>query len=211
MASKSKYDAVAFDLLTALVDSWTLWNNVAGSPEAGMRWRMRYLEVTYSCGAYQPYETLVREAAVSVGLPASLADDLTARWDELQPWLEAPGILTELAQHVPLGVATNCSVSLGGRAARRVGDMFKVVLTAEAVGFYKPRPEPYQAVAAALGVRPERTLFVAGSAVDVPGARGVGMPVYWHNRIGRPAQPGAVPDYEERSLDRLLDVVLGRG
>ena len=89
--------------------------------------------------------------------------------------------------------------------------MFKVVLTAEAVGFYKPRPEPYQAVAAALGVRPERTLFVAGSAVDVPGARGVGMPVYWHNRIGRPPQPGAVPDYEERSLDRLLDVVIERG
>jgi 2-haloacid dehalogenase len=25
------YDAVLFDLLTALLDSWTLWNNVAGS------------------------------------------------------------------------------------------------------------------------------------------------------------------------------------
>ena len=37
------------------------------------------------------------------------------------------------------------------------------------------------------------------------------MPVYWHNRIGRPAQPGAVPQHEERSLDRLLDVVLERG
>ena len=205
-----EYDAVAFDLLTALVDSWTLWNDVAGSPEAGMRWRMRYLEVTYSCGAYQPYETLVREAAVAVGLSASLADDLTARWDELQPWPEAPGVLTELARHVPLGVGTNCSVSLGGRAARRVGDMFKVVLTAEAVGFYKPRPEPYRAVAQALGSSPERTLFVAGSAVDVPGARGVGMPVYWHNRIGRRVRPGAVPDYEERSLDRLLDVVIER-
>ena len=209
MGRGAKYDAVAFDLLTALVDSWTLWNDVAGSPEDGMRWRMRYLEVTYSCGTYRPYETLVREAAIAVGLPASLADDLTARWDELQPWPEAPGVLTELAQHVPLGVATNCSVDLGSRAARRVGDMFKVVLTAEAVGWYKPRPEPYEAVARALGARPERTLFVAGSAVDVPGARGVGMPVYWHNRIGRPPQPGAVPDYEETSLDHLLDVVLG--
>jgi len=26
-----KYDAVLFDLLTALPDSWTLWNSVAGS------------------------------------------------------------------------------------------------------------------------------------------------------------------------------------
>ena len=27
------YDAVVFDLLTALLDSWTLWNDVAGSPD----------------------------------------------------------------------------------------------------------------------------------------------------------------------------------
>jgi 2-haloalkanoic acid dehalogenase type II len=181
MAANTKYDAVAFDLLTALVDSWTLWNDVAGSPEAGMRWRMRYLEVTYSCGTYRPYETLVREAAVAVGLPALLADDLAERWDELQPWPEAPAILTRLAQHVPLGVATNCSVDLGSRAARRVGDMFKVVLTAEAVGFYKPRPEPYRAAMESLEVP---ALFVAGSAGDVPGAEGVGLPVVWHNRVG---------------------------
>ncbi|MFT6582377.1 MAG: hypothetical protein ACJAU6_002821 [Alphaproteobacteria bacterium] len=30
------YDAVIFDLLTALLDSWTLWRDVAGSSEAGM-------------------------------------------------------------------------------------------------------------------------------------------------------------------------------
>ena len=46
-----KYDAVAFDLLTALMDSWTLWNDVAGSPEAGLRWRRRDPEITYGCGA----------------------------------------------------------------------------------------------------------------------------------------------------------------
>jgi hypothetical protein len=31
-----RYDAVVFDLLTALIDSWTLWNAVAGSQAAGM-------------------------------------------------------------------------------------------------------------------------------------------------------------------------------
>lgn len=208
MPRDMKYDAVAFDLLTGLIDSWTLWNDVAGSADAGMRWRTHYLEVTYACGAYRPYETLVREAAVGAGLSAALADGLLERWDELQPWPEGPGVLAKLAQHVPLGIATNCSVALGNRAARRVGGMFKTVITAEAVGWYKPRPEPYQAVAAALGTSPARTLFVAGSAVDVPGARAVGMPVYWHNRIGRPAHAGAVPDFEEKSLDRLLDIVL---
>ena len=42
-----KYDAVVFDLLTALLDSWTLWNDVAGAPEDGMKWRRRYLKITY--------------------------------------------------------------------------------------------------------------------------------------------------------------------
>jgi len=137
-----KYDAVAFDLLTALLDSWTLWNGVAGSAVAGMRWRRRYLEITYGCGAYRPYETLVREAAADVGLPAACAENLEKRWSELAPWPEAPEVLGKLARHLPLGVATNCSQRLGNIAAAPAGDVFKVVVTAESAGFYTPRPEP---------------------------------------------------------------------
>ena len=196
-----KYDAVIFDLLTALLDSWTLWNDVAGSADDGMRWRRRYLEITYGCGPYRPYETLVRQAARDVGLPESLGEGLERRWRDLKPWPEAPAVLAGLP--VPLAVATNCSARLGRQAADRVGFPFKVVVTAESAGFYKPRPEPYLAVLAALGTTPERTLFVAGSASDVPGAKGVGMPVYWHNRVGLPPRDDARPDYLEPTLDRL--------
>ena len=107
---------------------------------------------------------------------------------------------------VPLAVATNCSIRLGRQAADRVGVPFKVVATAESVGFYKPRPEPYRAVlhGARHGARAD--LFVAGSASDVPGAKGVGMPVYWHNRIGLPPRDDARPDYLEPTLDRLADL-----
>ena len=35
--AERKFDAVLFDLLTALLDSWTLWNLVAGSPEEQTR------------------------------------------------------------------------------------------------------------------------------------------------------------------------------
>ncbi len=203
-----KFDAVVFDLLTALLDSWTLWNAVAGSPEDGMKWRRRYLEITYGCGAYRPYETLVREAAHDVGLPKRLGDELERRWGELSPWPEASGVLARIP--VPLAVATNCSIRLGRQAAGRVGVPFKVVETAESVGFYKPRPEPYRVVLAALGTAPERTLFVAGSASDVPGAKSVGMAVYWHNRVGLPPRndvgDDARPDYLERSLDKLTDL-----
>ena len=61
--------AVLFDLLTALLDSWTLWNDVASSEERGRKWRAEYLRLTYGCGSYVPYEQLVREAAVATGLP----------------------------------------------------------------------------------------------------------------------------------------------
>ena len=196
-----KYRAVVFDLLTALLDSWTLWHAVAGSQEAGMRWRRRYLEITYGCGSYRPYETLVREAAADVGLPKGLGSELERRWLELRPWPEAAAVLKAIP--VPLAVATNCSIRLGQQAADRVGVPFEVVETAESVGFYKPRPEVYRAVLHKLGTAAERTLFVAGSASDVPGAKSVGMPVYWHNRVGLPPRDDARPDYLEPSLDAL--------
>ena len=205
-----RYDAVVFDLLTALMDSGTLWNSVAGSDEAGMRWRRRYLEITYGCGPYRPYETLVREAAAGAGLPESAATELDRRWSELAPWPEAPQVLAALAADAPLAVATNCSERLGRLAAARAGDCFEVVITAEQAGFYKPRPEPYRAVLAALGTRPERTLFVAGSAADVPGAQAAGMPVFWHNRIGLPARDDARPQFSDRSLHGLPAIVLGK-
>ena len=63
-----RYDAVLFDLLTALLDSWSLWNAVAGDEQAGRRWRAAYLAITYATGRYQPYEELVGDAAQSVGL-----------------------------------------------------------------------------------------------------------------------------------------------
>jgi 2-haloacid dehalogenase len=199
-----KYDAVVFDLLTALIDSWSLWNAVAGSPDDGMKWRRRYLEITYGCGAYRPYETLVREAARDVGLPERVGGELEARWEELAPWPEAPAVLKGIP--VPLAVATNCSVRLGRRAADRVGVPFKVVETAESIGFYKPRPEVYLAVLQKLDTVPERTLFVAGSASDVPGARSVGMPVYWHDRVGLPPRDDARPDFLEKNLEPLAQL-----
>ena len=198
--------AIIFDLLTALLDSWTVWNRAAGGEEPGRLCRARYLELTYGCGAYRPYEELVAQAAQEAGLPPEMPLRLLAIWGELQPWPEVPGILRGLrARGIKLGVATNCSISLGRAAAARCGVPFDAVITSEEAGFYKPRPEPYRAVLAALGMTPEQTLFVAGSSADVPGAAAVGLSVVWHNRMGLSARPGVVPLREARSLDTALD------
>ncbi len=209
MSESRPFDAIAFDLLTALLDSWTLWNAIAGSPDIGMRWRREYLRLTYGCGAYQPYEGLVQQAASNTGLDGAKAEALADRWDELQPWPETRPVLTALAERgVRLGVATNCSAALGARAARCVGVELAAIVTSEQAGFYKPRPEPYQVLLQHLGTTPERTLFVAGSPADVPGASAVGMPVFWHNRIGMPEVVSSPqPLHTANTLHPLLDLV----
>ncbi len=201
------FDAVVFDLLTALIDSWTLWNSVAGSAERGLSWRRKYLELTYRAGAYRPYEGVVREAAELCGIDGACAGELVRRWGELAPWPETPDVVAELAARVPLGIATNCSMRLGSIAADRSGGHYAAIATAESVGYYKPRPEPYRSVLAALATDPARTLFVAGSAADVPGAKAVGMPVYWHNRMGLDPIDQCRPDFTATSLRALVDLV----
>ena len=201
-----RYDAALFDLLTALLDSWSLFNAVAGSEETGIQWRKAYLRHAYATGAYVDYVQIARDSARDVGLPESVADALVSRWDELSPWPEAREVLGALG--VRLGIVTNCSEALGHRAANRVGVPFAAVTTAERAGYYKPDLRTYRAALDALGTAPARTLFVAGSPGDVAGASAAGMDVFWHNRRGL-ALPASSPRplAEERSLRPLLEVI----
>jgi 2-haloalkanoic acid dehalogenase type II len=205
VTATARYEAVLFDLLSALLDSWTLWADVAGDEEVGRSWRDRYLQVTYAVGDYVTYETLVERAAVEEGLDPSLAHRLVERWDELVPWPEAPGVVGSLRGSVRVGVVTNCSVALGERAAAAVGAPFDVVVTAEEAGAYKPRPEPYLRAVRELGLPIERVLFVAGSRYDLAGAGAVGLDVWWHNRVGLPGDADHPPVAEHQSLVSLPD------
>jgi 2-haloacid dehalogenase len=200
-----RYDAVLFDLLTALLDSWSLWDAVAGSREAGRRWRAAYLELTYGCGAYRPYEALVREAALATGLDAARADVLAARWDSLTPWEDVPEVLAALRERTRLGVVTNCSERLGRRAAATLRVPLDTVVTAERAGFYKPHRAPYCLALEELGLPAGRVLFVAGSGFDLVGTAAVGLTTLWHNRAGLAPPPGApAPLAERRTLAELV-------
>lgn len=207
---KLAYDAVLFDLLTGLIDSWTLWDGIAGGVEDGRRWRARYLEITYGCGAYRPYEDLVLEAARDAGLPDRAAHDLSRRWGELPPWPDARGVLMALKHSMKIGVVTNCSDALGRQAAGLMQVPFDAVVTAEGAGAYKPQPVTYAAALKAMGTEPARTLFVAGSPRDVAGAMAAGMPVVWHNKAGLPnPSPDHQPMMESAHLATVLEAAFG--
>jgi 2-haloacid dehalogenase len=192
-----------------LLDSWSLWNSVAGDERTGRRWRAEYLRHTYATGDYRPYGDLVAEAAVALRLDPQLAAELLRRWGELRPWPEAPAVVAEIAASRKVGVVTNCSNALGRQAAELVGVHFDVVVTAEQAGAYKPRPEAYSMVLDQLGLPAHRVLFVAGSPFDVDGAGRLGMPVWWHNRVGLSGGGHCQPVAEHPSLRPLIADLAG--
>ena len=197
--------AVLFDLLTALLDSWSVWNTAAGSEARGRAWRAEYLRLTYGCGAYVPYEALVQQAACRTGLPASACAARQAHWAELPVWPGVQEALASIQPHCQLAVVTNCSRRLGQLAAERLGIAWDAVITAEGAGFYKPDPRPYQLALRQLGVPPSQAAFVAGSGYDLFGTSSVGLRTYWHNRIGLALPEGApAPEMESRTLDGLV-------
>ncbi len=198
------FDAILFDLLTGLLDSWSLWNQVAGDEEHGRRWRLRYLDLCYGAGQYQPWESLVADAAADVGLPNSSAADLISIWDQLEPWPEVPEVLPHLGIQ-RFGVVTNCPDALALQAALRVRVPLSVVVSAERAGAYKPDPRPYRLALTELSLQPERVLFVAGSPSDIRGAANVGMRVFWHNRLGLPGDTTERLAGESNNLRLLMD------
>jgi len=207
--------AVAFDLLTGLLDSWTVWDRAAGSIVAGRSWRMTYLALTYEQGRYVSYESLVARAARDVGIPQEAVGALFASWDTIQPWPEVQETLAALALDRPLAIVTNCSSALAERAVARLGPVaISSVVTAEMVGAYKPDPRTYQRMLREVGYAARDTLFVAGSPYDVAGATRAGMPVFWHNRAGLARLPeGSLPVgafvVEHSTLSPIVPFVLG--
>ena len=197
-----RYAAIGFDLLTALLDTWSLWSDVAGDRALGMRWHAASQELLRG-KRYRPFEDVVRDAASEVGVPRAGADALLRRWGEFEPWPDVPPVLAKL-DGTKRFIVTNCSRKLGRLAAFRAGP-FDLVVTAEEAGAYKPDPLPYRMALDRLALDPAEVLFVAGSAHDVGGAARVGMDVYWANRGGAPAPSDGQALREEPDFRALLE------
>src|SRR5207245_5945324 len=179
---------------TALLDSWSVWSDVAGGKERGMRWHAAAQSLLRG-KRYRPFEDIVRDAAHETGLAEDRAGELLRRWDEAAPWPDVPPVLDRRGG-VTRFIVTNCSRRLGGLAASRAG-RFDLVMTAEEAGAYKPDPAPYRAALERLALDPAQVLFVAGSAHDVGGAARTGMDWDFANGGGAAApRAGAAPPDE---------------
>jgi len=114
-----RYDAVGFDLLTALLDTLPLWRRHAGDDDRGAKWHAANQRLLRG-QPYRDFATLVRESAKEVGLGAAQAEQLLAHWDEADPWPDTPATLASVGT-LPRFIVTNCSKRLGQAAAEAVG------------------------------------------------------------------------------------------
>ena len=119
---------------------------------------------------------------------ASIAD-----WPPFPDTIEA---LAYLKQQGLLMVLSNVDRASFAHSARRLGDPFHAVVTAEAVGSYKPAPGHFERATALLGdegIAPGQVLHVAQSLFhDVVPGRAAGFSTCWiDRRAGRPG--GATP------------------
>jgi 2-haloacid dehalogenase len=217
--------AIIFDLLTGLLDSWTIWDasTPTGTPAEGRKWRKQYLEATFGSTVYGPgstYEELVARSAAESGLPSSAPETLLQNWKDLKAWPEVGRVLRELREKgYLLGIVTNCSKELGHVAVRNAEKAaeevdsarerrwkFDAAITAEESGWYKPALQAYHRILPLLGkdLKPEEVLFVAGSAGDVVGATKAEFRVVWNNHVGLEKKGDVLPLREGKSLDEAL-------
>lgn len=172
MAIPAAPSALLMDLLMAVMNSMETWAIAAGDDRAGIAWRDAVTARMIASRRYVPYEQLIADEARAAGLPPSAPGRLTEAWLEMRPW---PDVAEVHHVSLPYALVTNCSTRLASEAASRSGLTPRFVLSAEDVGWFKPRREAYLRACALMGTAPGRTLFVAGAAYDAVGAERAGL------------------------------------
>ena len=125
---------------------------------------------------------------------------------------ERTQVLEALKVRYPLGLLSNFdSAETGLRivATHGLRPYFSPIHISEAIGYRKPRREAFLRTAEAMGVAPQDVLFIGDTfALDVVGAKSVGMDAAWFDRQNTPPDlDKAQPDYTITRFRELLEIL----
>jgi FMN phosphatase YigB (HAD superfamily) len=125
---------------------------------------------------------------------------------------ERTQVLEALKGRYPLGLLSNFDSAATGMkilATHGLCSYFSPIHISEAIRYRKPRREAFLHTAEAMGVAPQDVLFIGDTfALDVVGAKSVGMDVAWFDRQKTPADMDkAQPDYTVTRLIDLLEIL----
>jgi len=214
MARDSDVRALAFDVFGTTVDwcggiareakamlapkghalDWTAFAN---------RWRREYQPamdaVRSGHRGFVVLDVLHREMLEPVlaeyrvtGLSEDEKAHLALGWRRLDPWPDVIEGMERLKRKFILAAVSNANIALAVEMAKRGGLPWDVILGAELVRMYKPRPEVYDSVASFLGLEPVNVMMVACHDWDLAGAAARGLRTAY---VRRPDEwgPGAAP------------------
>lgn len=217
--------AVAFDVNETLIDLSGLRDTFEGLglPERALEWWFAALlrdglalAATGLAAPFPDLSTVALEevfAATGRPCPSQAAQALLRSFGQLAAHPDVVAALELLARAgVPALALTNGAAATATGLLERAGlsSLLPQVLSAEAVGHWKPRPEPYLYAARATGIDPTELAMVAVHPWDLHGAGAVGLVTGWVNRTGRTYPPAFHPaTVEGASPERVVDALLG--
>lgn len=197
MADLSGIKALTFDVFGTTVDWCT---GIARESEAMLaahghaldwvkfanRWRSEYQPAMEAVRSgkrdYVPMDVLHREmldvALAEFGvadLSGEEKDHLALGWRRLDPWPDTVAGMTRLKKSFTLAALSNGNIALVTAMAKHGGLPWDVILGADLVRTYKPRPEMYDSAPRLLDLAPGQIIMVACHTWDLDNAAKRGL------------------------------------
>jgi 2-haloacid dehalogenase len=171
-------------------------------------WRTKQLEYTWTltlAGQYADFWTLTERAldfalARVPSVDRALRPKLLEAYLTLDAFSDARTALANLkARGARLAILSNGTPGMLDAAVHAAGiaELLDAVLSVDSVRQYKPRPEVYALVTAAMIVRPDDVVFVSSNRWDVMGAVSFGFKGVWVNRARLPDEYDDLPPLRE--------------
>ncbi|MBL9137860.1 MAG: HAD-IA family hydrolase [Verrucomicrobiales bacterium] len=210
----SRFEVVSFDCYGTLID-WEsgilgalrpiLTRHGAAATDAHLLRLYSEIEPELQRGPFRSYRTILRETVVAFGSrlgfhpSQSERDALADSLPEWRPFPDTVPALRRLATRFRLGVLSNIDDDLFAATARRLQVEFEFIVTASAVGSYKPDPGHFIELLRRTGLPPARHLHAAESLFhDIAPANALGLISVWVRRSH---------DRQEFSASRRIPVV----
>jgi 2-haloacid dehalogenase len=184
-------------------------------------WRAKQLEYTWTltlAGRYADFWSLTQQALdyAFARFPSAdrrLRAKLIEAYQELDAFPDARATLKELKRRGHrTAILSNGSPHMLQAAvtAAQIGADLDFVLSVDSIRVYKPRPEVYALVPAAMQVEPGNVVFVSSNRWDVMGAASFGFRPAWINRANLPDEyADRPPALVLRDLTALLAIDRG--
>ena len=224
-SAAARYEAIVFDAFP-IFDPRPIAKTAQDLfPEAGATlmnaWRTRQFEYQWWRALSNQYVDFWQSTEDSLAFAAKLTgvemtaqarDELMGAYASLRVWPDVPASLRALREAgIRLGFLSNMTRKMleDGLARADLGALFEHVLSTDQIRTYKPAAAAYQLAPEAFALPREAILFVPFAGWDVAGAKWFGLPTFWVNRLGSPAEElGVAPDGAGRDLQALTAFAL---